>query len=907
MDDYSTDLDMDGDTTDDVWAGEENVFLIGIPDQLWSVAAVEYHPEVPEPWLNKLADRVEIQRLCQMKVLVPAAEFQGEVPGILTTKFVRDWRLKEFGEGAEKRKRWMRRSRFVAREFANSRRLDTFSPATGAHTANLLPFKYLWMKGMTEDMGKNSKYSVIMAALDVRDAFLQVEQDEPILVHLQGEAFIIKPNLPGQRLGAKQWYLHLKAYLSESLGFTFCPEQSCLARTKDATILIHVDDILYVGTEEFWENTFLKGMKEKFTVSHEQLTGPGSSIKFLRRSLTEVDDGLVLMPGTTVEKVVESFEKVFGYAKLQKIPSDTGIQVADNSPRLSEKDSSAFRSVIGLCLYVGRERPDLMYTIKELASCMSAPTVAALGRLRKMIGFMKQAGDIGVKKCIPQPGVGKTHKGGETEWVLESYSDADWSANKTTRRSTSSGVHFMNNCFIFASSGNQKVVSLSSCESELHSLVSCACDGLFIKACAMFILDGLIEHLQYTDSSSAHQLASRQGCGRVRHVSGKLLWIQEKTADGSFSLQPVATVYNIADIGAKTLNRQRLFFLLHDCGLVYGSEFSAVGEHEFAMVNEKIIGSQQLKKVAKAILKIGLAMGISEGLGPTGAMAQQCSDVEKTSNTGISFMVVCIVSGVLLFMVVAACWRKVERLIEKFEREVSCLESELQSVQEQLADHYEYAGDLWNRMDASSARTGSIETSRDVQAANIRTFQEEQEEMHGFLEEAIDCLRFGLMEIGGFVRFTSLDRQQRAHMFTQERANLVIWNLRNRAETTDPHDPNASRDGEGEEEEPQTEDPTVEPPVHSPGQIEALLENMRRDQNIALANERWLDASQIQSAISTILDATAGDNLEMLSTSVIRDIRNTFQRLFRTHRNRGSDERMERFRVYVEDMTSLMT
>ena len=47
-----------------------------------------------------------------------------------------------------------------------------------------------------------------MAALDVRDAFLHVEQDEPILVHLQGEPFIIKRNIPGQSLGAKQWYLH---------------------------------------------------------------------------------------------------------------------------------------------------------------------------------------------------------------------------------------------------------------------------------------------------------------------------------------------------------------------------------------------------------------------------------------------------------------------------------------------------------------------------------------------------------------------------------------------------------------------------------------------------------------------------------------------------------------------------
>ena len=159
----------------------------------------------------------------------------------------------------------------------------------------------------------------------------------------------------------------------------------------------------------------------------------------------------------------------------------------DNSPKLDEKDASAFRSVIGLCLYVGRERPDLMFTIKELASVMSSPSVSSLQHLRKLIGFMKSVGDVGVKMQTPQPGIGKMQSGGSHSWILESYSDADWSSNKSHRRSTSCGVHMLNGCFMYGSSRSQKVISLSSCESELHSLVSCACDGIFIRACVSCI------------------------------------------------------------------------------------------------------------------------------------------------------------------------------------------------------------------------------------------------------------------------------------------------------------------------------------------------------------------------------------------------------------------------------------
>ena len=95
------------------------------------------------------------------------------------------------------------------------------------------------------------------------------------------------------------------------------------------------------------------------------------------------------------------------------------------------------------------------------------------------------------------------------------------------------------------------MISLSSCESELHSLVSCTCDGVFIRACLEFALGGEIQHVVYTGSSSARQLACRQGNGKVRHLSGKVLWIQQKTQDGSIELRQIPTLENLVGIGTK--------------------------------------------------------------------------------------------------------------------------------------------------------------------------------------------------------------------------------------------------------------------------------------------------------------------------------------------------------------------
>ena len=71
-------------------------------------------------------------------------------------------------------------------------------------------------------------------------------------------------DLPGQRLGSRAWFWFFRNFL---LGFSFCAEQPCLARVDDAVVLIHVDDLLYCGSLDYFHGTFLEKVKEQFTVN----------------------------------------------------------------------------------------------------------------------------------------------------------------------------------------------------------------------------------------------------------------------------------------------------------------------------------------------------------------------------------------------------------------------------------------------------------------------------------------------------------------------------------------------------------------------------------------------------------------------------------------------------------------
>ena len=398
LDNYETDLDLEEPVEEDYWNDEDEIKLQGVPDELWSDSPLDKTPDQPEQWIDELADKVEIGRLLDMKVLDKLENYPGEVFGSLTTKFVYDWRIKEKPGGT---KAWMRRSRFVAREFNNSKRLDTYSPATGSHTSNLIPLTFLKMFADSNPTADQTKeYEVILSSLDIKDAFLQVPQEKMIEIELYGTRYVILRNLPGQRLGARAWYWYLRQFVTSELGFTWCDEQPCLARCFEDGIynvfMVHVDDLLFAGSAKFWREKFLPRMREKFSISCSELGNDGSSIAFLKRKIVKVSDGLLLVPGTSTFKVVKSFEKLFGAARSQKIPCDSGVQQPDVSPELKSSDAKGNRSIVGLLLYMARDRLDIMFTVKELAAFMSKPTLGALQRLRKLVGFLKYTGDLGV-------------------------------------------------------------------------------------------------------------------------------------------------------------------------------------------------------------------------------------------------------------------------------------------------------------------------------------------------------------------------------------------------------------------------------------------------------------------------------------------------------------------------------
>ena len=149
----------------------------------------------------------------------------------------------------------------------------------------------------------------------------------------------------------------------------------------------------------------------------------------------------------------------------------------------------------------------------------------------------------------------------------EVYTDSDCASDKGTRRSISCATMFAGGCLLYSSSRTQKLVSLSSAEAEVYACLSGVSDAIMLaRLIAWMNVSKTTIHL-HTGSSGAKGILMRQGVGKVRHLSIRILWLQDLISSGQVKLSTVPGALNPADIGTKRLPCNRLRSLMSMLGM----------------------------------------------------------------------------------------------------------------------------------------------------------------------------------------------------------------------------------------------------------------------------------------------------------------------------------------------------
>ena len=181
-----------------------------------------------------------------------------------------------------------RRARLVAREFRTTNGGSdefTFSPTSS-------------MAAMKCFLAWAVVCHLFLCALDVKDAFLTVDQQEAVLIETPSWVHLIIEScprywhllkcLPGQRNAAMRWSEHFRS-VAERHGFNAFAGMTTIFRHESRTVCltIHVDDILLVGNVDdikWFSETFgsIFTMKSSEVVS----VSTGGELSYLKKRIT---------------------------------------------------------------------------------------------------------------------------------------------------------------------------------------------------------------------------------------------------------------------------------------------------------------------------------------------------------------------------------------------------------------------------------------------------------------------------------------------------------------------------------------------------------------------------------------------------------------------------------------------
>ena len=103
----------------------------------------------------------------------------------------------------------------------------------------------------------------------------------------------------------------------------------------------------------------------------------------------------------------------------------------------------------------------------------------------------------------------------------------------------------------------------------------------------------------YGDNSSSIAIAQKEGVGKLKHLSGRLLWLQQSKAKIYIDLRKLDMATNPSDIGAKTLGGERVNLLMYIMGFTDSSQ--QLVKTEFEAERAKAEQKRRLQEVRRMV------------------------------------------------------------------------------------------------------------------------------------------------------------------------------------------------------------------------------------------------------------------------------------------------------------------
>ena len=383
---------------------------------------------------------------------------------------------------------------------------------------------------------------------DIPNAFLNGEIHENVYMR-QPPGFIdqrfpthvcrLKKALYGLKQASLAWYIKLDDVLT-SIGLEKHSADPCLYFTfkndQWAMVLVYVDDNAIAGTPKLREK-IIDTLQSAFRAKDL-----GIASRYIGISIEYDEKGIFLHQTRDIEDFLKK-QKFFNASPL-KTPFNeySHAEIVESEPF----DQTIFRSAIGsLMWYALSTRPDILFVVTSMAQFQAKPTKKAFDCVTRIFRYLK--GTTGHGIFIPY-----AHGNEAKNFILTPYADASFAIPILGSKSASGVMVMLNGVPIHWISRKQRLVSLSSTESEIIASSLCAQEVLWLmQVLAPLVSIDLPVKMCIDNLSMKYIAESKLTSHRTKHLDLRYLFVKQLLTEHPVILQWVSSEENIADLLTK--------------------------------------------------------------------------------------------------------------------------------------------------------------------------------------------------------------------------------------------------------------------------------------------------------------------------------------------------------------------
>ena len=207
---------------------------------------------------------------------------------------------------------------------------------------------------------------------------------------------------------------------------------------------------------------------------------------------------------------------------------DPPEEIEEEDDLLTGAELMLFQSVAASFNFLAMDRPDLLYSVKELMRKIASPSARDLIALKRVARY-----------TIKYPRMASRYPWNALESNIEVFGDANFAWMYLYEKVPVGGVALLSGQFAKAWSKTMGILALSSGESEVAAVVRAATEGMELQSILNdFCLCGHVAIR--SDATAAIRMVHRLGLGKVRHLAVGDLWVQHHVRSGKIRVSKMS-------------------------------------------------------------------------------------------------------------------------------------------------------------------------------------------------------------------------------------------------------------------------------------------------------------------------------------------------------------------------------